>query len=138
MKVRKVLLLFMIVSFGLIVEGINVTRNVINDESFDGFKGIQIDGFPFGLGRNSRFRGPSHDFTESQTTDAAGITTIEISNEYGDVTIRRTADPKAQISIAADKEQRLKKLLEISAVSQEEYDAALNQFMEIIDRLENF
>ena len=102
MKFRKVLLLFMIVAFGLIIEGITVTRNVLNDESFEGFRGIQIDGFPFS--RSGRFRGPSHDFTESQTTDAAGVTTIEISNEYGDVTIRRTLDPKAQISIGLRKE----------------------------------
>ena len=102
MKFRKVLLLFMIVAFGLIIEGITVTRNVLNDESFEGFRGIEIDGFPFS--RGGRFRGPSHDFTESQTADAAGITAIEISNEYGDVTIRRTTDPKAGISIGLRKE----------------------------------
>ncbi|MBX7187938.1 MAG: DUF4097 domain-containing protein [Vicinamibacteria bacterium] len=102
MKFRKVLLLFMIVAFGLIVEGINVTRNVLNDESFEGFRGIQIDGFPFS--RGARFRGPSYDFTESQTTDPAAITAIEISNEYGDVTVRRTLDPKAQVSIGLRKE----------------------------------
>lgn len=102
MKFRKVLLLFVIVTFGLIIEGITVTRNVLNDESFEGFRGIQVDGFPFS--RGGRFRGPSHDFTESQTTDAAGITTIEIANEYGDVTIRRTSDPRAQISIGLRKE----------------------------------
>ncbi len=102
MKFRKVLLLFMIVAFGLIVEGITVTRNVLNDESFEGFRGIQIDGFPFS--RGARFRGPSYDFTESQTTDPAGITAIEISNEYGDVTVRRTLDPKAQVSIGLRKE----------------------------------
>ena len=102
MKFRKVLLLFIIVSFGLIIEGINVTRNVINDESFEGWRGIQLDGFPFS--RSSRFRGPSHDFTESQTAEAAGITGIEVSNAYGDVTVRRTSDPKAQISIGLRKE----------------------------------
>lgn len=103
MKFRKVLLLFMIVAFGLVVEGINVTRNVLNDDSFEGLRGIQIDGdFPFS--RMGRFRGPSRDFTESQTADASGITAIEISNEYGDVTVRRTSDPKAQISIGLRKE----------------------------------
>ena len=102
MKFRKVLLLFMIVAFGLIIEGITVTRNVLNDESFEGFRDLKIDGFPFS--RSARFRGPSHDFTESQTTDAAGVGAIEISNEYGDVTIRRTTDPKAQISIGLRKE----------------------------------
>lgn len=102
MKFRKVLLLFMIVAFGLIIEGITVTRNVLNDESFEGFRDFKIDGFPFS--RGGRFRGPSHDFTESQITDASGIATIEISNEYGDVTIRRTSDPKAQISIGLRKE----------------------------------
>ena len=91
----------MIVSFGLIVEGINVTRNVLNDESFGDLKDFKFD-FPFN--RNSRFRGPSHDFTESQTADAAGITAIEVTNEYGDVTIRRTSDPKAQIGIGLRKE----------------------------------
>ena len=102
MKFRKVLLLFMIVAFGLIIEGITVTRNVLNDESFEGFRGLQIDGFPFW--RSARFRGPSQDFTESQTTEASGVNAIEISNEYGDVTVRRTSDPKAQISIALRKE----------------------------------
>jgi hypothetical protein len=102
MKFRKVLLLFMILAFGLIIEGINVTRNVLNDESFEGFKDLQFDGFPFG--RISRFRGPSHDFTESQTTDAAGVTALEITNAYGDVTVRRTTDPKAQIGIGLRKE----------------------------------
>ncbi len=102
MKFRKVLLLFMIVAFGLIIEGITVTRDVLNDESFEGFRGIQIDGFPFS--RSARFGGPSHDFTESRTTEAAGITAIEVSNEYGDVTIRRSTDPKAQISVGLRKE----------------------------------
>jgi hypothetical protein len=114
-KIRKVLLLFMIVTFGLIVEGINVTRNVLNDESFDGFKGFEIDGFPFS--RNSRFRGPSHDFTESKTTEAAGITTVEVSNEYGDVTVRRTSDPKAQISIGLRKEVFTRRSESAEAVS---------------------
>ena len=106
MKFRKVLLFFMIVSFGLIVEGIHQARTVFNDESSDGFRGfralrsLRFDGdSPF-----SKFRGPSYDFTESQTTDAAGITAIEIANEFGDVTIRRTSDPKAQIGIGLRKE----------------------------------
>ena len=102
MKFRKVLLLFMIVTFGLIIEGINVTRNVINDESFEGFRGFQIDGFPFG--RVARFRGPSYDFTDRKTTEAASVTAIEISNEFGDVTVRRTSDPKAEIGISLRKE----------------------------------
>ncbi len=92
----------MIVSFGLIIEGIHVTRNVINDESFEGWRGIQMDGFPFS--RSSRFRGPSHDFTERQTAEAAGITGIEVSNAYGDVTVRRTSDPHAQIGVDLRKE----------------------------------
>ena len=103
MKFRKVALLFMIVSFGLIIEGINVARNVISDESFEGFRGINFDGdFPFS--RISRFRGPSHDFTESQTIDAAGITAIEVANSFGDVVVSRTSDPKAQIGIGLRKE----------------------------------
>lgn len=116
MKFRKVLLLFMIVAFGLIIEGITVTRNVINDESFEGFRGLQIDGFPFS--RSARFRGPSQDFTESQTTEATGITAIEISNEYGDVTIRRTSDPKAQISIGLRKEVFTRRTESAEAISE--------------------
>lgn len=93
MKIRKVLFLFLVLGFGLIIEGINVTRNVLNDESFEGFKGINLDGdFPF---RFSPFRGPSHEFTESQTAEAAGIEAIDVQNAFGDVTVRRTTDPKA-------------------------------------------
>lgn len=93
MKIRKVLFLFMILGFGLIIEGINVTRNVLNDESFEGIKGLNLDSdFPF---RFSRFRGPSHDFTDSQTAEAAGIATIDVQNAFGDVTVRRTTDPTA-------------------------------------------
>jgi hypothetical protein len=103
MKFRKVVLFFMIVSFGLIIEGIGVGRRVMNDEGFEGFRGIQIDGdFPFS--RISRFRGPSFDFTESQTSDPSGIAGLEVSNEYGDVTVRRTSDPKAEIGIGLRKE----------------------------------
>ena len=51
MKFRKVLLLFMIVAFGLIIEGITVTRDVLNDESFEGFRGIQVDGFHLRIGK---------------------------------------------------------------------------------------
>lgn len=93
MKIRKVLFLFMILGFGLIIEGINVTRNVLNDESFEGFRGLNFDGdFPFQF---ARFRGPSHDFTESETAEAAGIEAIDVQNAFGDVTVRRTTDPKA-------------------------------------------
>lgn len=102
MKFRKVALFFMIISFGLIIEGINLGRHVINDESFEGFRGFEFDGdFPF---RVSRFRGPSQDFTESQTSEPAGITGIEISNAFGDVIVRRSSDPKAQIGIGLRKE----------------------------------
>jgi hypothetical protein len=101
-KLRKVLLLFVIVGFGLILQAITVTRNVLNDEASEFLPRFRMDGFPFS--RGSRFNGPSHDFTESKTAEAAGVTTIEISNEYGDVTVRRTSDPKAQISIALRKE----------------------------------
>lgn len=102
MKFRKVLLLFLIVAFGVVIEGINVTRSVLNDETFDGFRGIQIDGFPFS--RMARFRGPSHDFKESQAIDASGITAVEVSNEFGDVTVRRSPDPKSQIGVDLRKE----------------------------------
>src|SRR5436190_10922231 len=86
----------------MVLQAITITRNVLNDDSFEGFPHFKIDGFPFS--RGSRFNGPSHEFTESKTADAAGVTTIEISNEYGDVTVRRTSDPKAQISIGLRKE----------------------------------
>ncbi len=103
MKFRKVLLLFMILGFGLIIEGINATKQAINDGGFDVLRGIQIDGdFPFS--RISRFRGPSHEFAENQTADASGVMALEISNAYGDVTVRRTSDPKAQIGIGLRKE----------------------------------
>lgn len=103
MKIRKVLFLFMILGFGLIIEGINVTRNVLNDESLEGLKGLNFDGdFPF---RFARFRGPSHDFTDSQTAEAAGIETIDVQNAFGDVTVRRTTDPKATtVSVSLRKE----------------------------------
>lgn len=102
MKFRKVALFIMIVSFGLIVEGINVTRNVLNDESFDGFPGIRLDGdFPF---RVSKFSGPSEDFTEAQTSDAKGVSGVEVSNAFGDVIVRRTTDPNAEISVSLRKE----------------------------------
>jgi Putative adhesin len=102
MKFRKVALFFLIVSFGLIVEGINVTRNVLNDESFEGFRGINLDGdFPF---RVSRFSGPSEDFTEARTEDARGISGVEVSNAFGDVTVRRTSDPNAAITVSLRKE----------------------------------
>ena len=103
MKFRKVALFIVIVSFGLIVEGINVTRNVINDESFGGFRGIEFDG-DFPSFRISKFSGPSQDFTETETSEAKGITGIEISNAFGDVTVRRTSDPKAQIGVSLRKE----------------------------------
>ena len=109
MKFRKILLFFMIVSFGVFIEGVNVARNAINDDSFAGLRelgrtgrGFRIDGFPFS--RGSEFRGPSHDFTENQTSDPSGITGIEVSNEYGDVTVRRTSDTKAQIAVGLRKE----------------------------------
>ncbi len=102
MKFRKVALFFLIVSFGLIIEGINVTRNFVNDESFEGFRGLQFDGdFPF---RVSRFRGPSQEFTETQTSASAGISGVEISNAFGDVMVRRTSAPNGQIGIALRKE----------------------------------
>jgi hypothetical protein len=100
MKFRKVLLLFLILGFGFIVEGITVGQRLVNND-FD-FPNIQFDGFPF-RGR-SLFRGPSHDFTESKTLEAAGVTAIEVSNDYGDVTVRRNRDPKAQIRIDLRKE----------------------------------
>lgn len=103
MKLRKVLLFFMIVSFGLIIEGISVTRSVLNDESFEGFPRIQIDGdFPFsGL---TRFRGPSYDFTDTKTTPKEGVSGLEVSNEFGDVSVRRTVDPGAEIRVSLRKE----------------------------------
>ncbi len=107
MKFRKVLLLFLILGFGMIVEGIHFTRTVVKDDLFegfrDGFRSIQIDGaFPFsGL---MRFRGPSFDFTTNETMDAAGVTTLEVSNAYGDVSVRRSADPKAPIKVTLRKE----------------------------------
>lgn len=102
MKFRKVALFIVIVSFGLIVEGIHVTRNVLNDESFEGFRGIRLDGdFPF---RVSKFSGPSEDFTEAQTSDAKGVSGVEVSNAFGDVTVRRTTDPNAEISVSLRKE----------------------------------
>ncbi len=103
MKFRKVVLLFMIVTFGLVIEGINATRNVINDPSFEGFPRFDFDGdFPFS--RISRFRGPSHDFTETESAEASGVSGLEVSNEYGDVTVRRTSDPKAAIGVSLRKE----------------------------------
>lgn len=116
MKFRKVALFFLIVSFGLIIEGINIGRNVINDESFEGFRGFEFDGdFPF---RVSRFRGPSQDFTESQHSDAAGITGVEISNAFGDVIVRRSADPKAQIGIGLRKEVFTRRSESADAISE--------------------
>ncbi|MBK5257534.1 MAG: hypothetical protein JJE39_16030, partial [Vicinamibacteria bacterium] len=117
MKFRKVVLFFMIVSFGLVIEGISVTRSVMNDGGFDGFRNIQIDGeFPFsGI---TRFRGPSHDFTESQTTNPAGVTGIEISNEFGDVTVRRTTDPKAEIGVGLRKEVFTRRSESAEAISE--------------------
>ncbi len=116
MKFRKVALFFLIVSFGIIVEGINVTRNVINDESFEGFRGIEFDGdFPF---RISRFRGPSQDFTETATSEAKGISGIEISNAFGDVTVRRTTDPNAEIGVSLRKEVFTRRSESAEAISE--------------------
>ncbi len=117
MKLRKVLLFFMIVSFGLIIEGIGVTRSVMNQEGLDGFRGIQIDGdFPFS--RISRFRGPSVNFTDSQTSDPSGIAGLEVSNEFGDVTVRRTSDPKAEIGVSLRKEVFTRESKDAEAISE--------------------
>lgn len=117
MKFRKVLLLFMILGFGLIIEGTNAARDMVGsfDEGFG--NGFQFDGFPFS--RVSRFRGPSQDFTESQTTDPLGITAIEVSNAYGDVVVRRTSDPKAQISVGLRKEVFTRKSESAEAISEQ-------------------
>ena len=109
MKFRKVLLLFFLLGFGAIVETIHFTRTAINEGNFDGLRDFQIDGdFPFQparwAGRLMRFRGPSYDFTTSETTDASGISAIEISNVLGDVSVTRSADPKAPIKVTLRKE----------------------------------
>ncbi len=116
MKFRKVALFFLIVSFGLIIEGVNVTRNFVNDESFEGFRGIQFDGdFPF---RVSRFRGPSQEFKETQQSAAAGISGVEISNAFGDVVVRRTSTPGSQIGINLRKEVFTRRSESAEAISE--------------------
>ncbi|MEO8358449.1 MAG: DUF4097 family beta strand repeat-containing protein [Vicinamibacteria bacterium] len=103
MKLRKVILLFMIVGFGAVIEGVNKARTfVISEDGFDILRNLQFDGdFPFG---NRGFRGPSSDFTESQTIEASGIVTIDVTNAYGDVTVRRGHDANAMISVGLRKE----------------------------------
>ena len=76
MKFRKILLLFMILAFGLVVEGIRVTRSVLDDGTLDGLSLLDGD-FPFS--RLARFRGPSHEFKEQKTTESAGVTAIEVT-----------------------------------------------------------
>ena len=103
MKFRKILLLVFLLGFGAIVETVHFTRTVINDGNFEGFRGLRIDGdFPFE--RLMRFRGPSYDFTANETTDAAGISSIEVSNAFGDVSVTRSSDLKAPIKVTLRKE----------------------------------
>lgn len=103
MKLRKAALFFMIVSFGLIIEGISVTRSVMEDGGLGAFLSSRLtEDIPFaGL---ARFRGPSTEFTETETADASGIAGIEVSNEFGDVRVRRTEDPNAEIGVSLRKE----------------------------------
>jgi hypothetical protein len=101
MKFRKVALLFMILIFGMVIEGVNAARIAMKDESFEPFKEFDFSDF---FGRRGGLSGPSHEFTESLTAEAAGVTAIEVSNAFGDVVLRRTGDPSAQISIGLRKE----------------------------------
>lgn len=117
MRLRKIVLLFMIVGFGAVIEGVNTARNFVkNEDGFDILRSLQIDGdFPFG---NRSFRGPAYDFTESQTAEASGITTIDVTNAYGDVTVRRSNDPKAMISIGLRKEVFTRKSESAESISE--------------------
>jgi hypothetical protein len=101
MKFRKVALLFMILIFGMVIEGVNAARIAMKDESFEPFKEFDLSDF---FRRRGGLSGPSHEFTESLTAEAAGVTAIEVSNAFGDVVVRRSGDPNAPISIGLRKE----------------------------------
>jgi len=116
MKFRKVVLFFMIVSFGMIIEGISVTRSVMEDGNFLSLPDLEIDGdFPFaGL---ARFRGPSTEFVDTQTTDASGVAGVEVSNEFGDVIVRRTTGSGGEIEVSLRKEVFTRRSESAEAVS---------------------
>jgi hypothetical protein len=95
MKFRKVLLLFMIVSFGVTIEGLHAGKRALDDGTFDGFNIDLDDDFPWRL----PFRGQSTEFTESETVDVQGVTRIEITNTYGDVNVTRASTENGRIAV---------------------------------------
>ena len=94
MKFRKVLLLVVIVSFGLTIEAIHAGRQAVADGSFDFNWEPDFDALFSGFGG-----GRSETFTETELATAEGLTRIEVTNAYGDVSIRRESSPGGQVKV---------------------------------------